>query len=116
LAKKLEPRVVYRTDDLTPPCHICAQRGDEWQICAIVDTTNLTDADWAEIDKGFSKALDELADRDPVQFLDIVTADFPHAVLEVIKDDIAANGFNDEKFYEIDAANDNPTTGKTGKQ
>ena len=34
---------------------------------AIVDTTNLTDADWAEIDKGFSKALDELADRDPVR-------------------------------------------------
>lgn len=54
---------------------------------AIVDTTNLTDADWAEIDKGFSKALDELADRDPVQFLDIVTAYFPHAVLEVIKDE-----------------------------
>jgi len=80
----------------------------------IVDTSNLTDADWAEINrlrqayqtggqKAFSNALDELADRDPVQFLNIVTAYFPHAVLEVIKDNIAANGFTDEEFYEIDA-------------
>lgn len=85
----------------------------------IVDTSNLTDADWAEINKlrqayetggqkAFSKALDELADRDPVEYFTIVAAYFPHAVMEVIEDNTAA-GFTEEEFYEIDAANDSPT-------
>ena len=86
----------------------------------IVDTSNLTDADWAEINKltqasetggqkAFSKALDELENRNPVQYFTIVAVYFPHTVIEVIKDNIAANGLPEEEFYDIAAANDNPT-------
>ena len=65
----------------------------------IADTSSLTDADWAEInklqrayqhgEKAFSKALNELAETDPIRFAIVMSAFYPEMVRE-IKDQLAA--------------------------
>jgi hypothetical protein len=79
---------------------------------AIVDTSHLTDADWSEINKlqraykkggtkAFSKALDELGDKDPIKYLAVASAYFPREVREAVKDNIAAVGLTVEEFDEL---------------
>jgi hypothetical protein len=45
----------------------------------------------------FSKALDELGDCDPVQYLAVAAAYFPDVVRKVIKDNLSAKGFTEEE-------------------
>jgi hypothetical protein len=86
----------------------------------IVDASKLTDADWAEVNmlrrayekggqKAFSKALDELGERDPAQYLTIAAAYFPQIVRELIQDNIAAKGLTEEEFRELFHMEANPT-------
>jgi len=78
----------------------------------VVDTSHLTDADWSEINrlqrayekggtKAFSKALEELGDRNPVQYLAVASAYFPHEVREAVKDNIAAEGMTEDEFNDL---------------
>ena len=77
----------------------------------IADTANLTDADWAEINKlkaayekdgqrGLSNALGKLAD-DPIRYLCVIGAFFPDMVRDAIKDDMAAQGVTEEDIREL---------------
>jgi hypothetical protein len=79
---------------------------------AIVDTSHLNDADWTEINKlqrayekggikSFSKALEELGDKDPIQYLAVASAYFPREVREAVKDNIAAEGLTEDEFDEL---------------
>jgi hypothetical protein len=77
----------------------------------IADTSSLTDADWAEInklqrayqrgDKAFSKALDELAKTDPIRLATVMSAFFPENVTAMIKDQMAAEGITDDDLKEL---------------
>ena len=78
----------------------------------LVDTTALTDADWAEINKikqayakrgqkGFEKALHVLCKRDPLSWLRVVLAYYPTAVREALRDNLAASGVTAEDLQEI---------------
>jgi hypothetical protein len=73
---------------------------DKTNELGIVDTSLLTDADWAEINKlrrahdeggqrALSKALTELIDVDPVRATRVIGAFFPKMVRETIKDVMA---------------------------
>jgi hypothetical protein len=77
----------------------------------IADTTGLTDADWAEINKlkrayetggqsALSKAFQEL-DKDPVRAIRVIGAFFPEMVREAIKDAMAENGITIEDIREM---------------
>jgi len=78
----------------------------------LVDTNDLTDADWAEINKirqayakrgqkGFERALDALCKRDPLSWLRVVLAYYPTAVREIMRDNLAASGVTAEDLQEI---------------
>jgi hypothetical protein len=78
----------------------------------IADTSLLTDADWAEINKlkrahesGGSKALDlalqELREGDPERYVRISAAYNPGLVAETIKDVMAENGLTMEDIREL---------------
>jgi hypothetical protein len=68
----------------------------------IVDTSSLTDADWAEIhklqrayqhgEKAFSKTLYELGEADPIRLMTVMSAFWPEVVRETMKDQMAAEG------------------------
>ena len=68
----------------------------------IVDTSSLTDADWAEInklqrayqhgEKAFSKTLYELGEADPIRLMTVMSAFWPEEVRETMKDQMAAEG------------------------
>ena len=77
----------------------------------IQDTSGLTDADWAEINKlrnayksGGSKALDaaleELA-RDPIRCAIVIGAFYPDMVRETIRDQMAEAGITVEELREL---------------
>jgi hypothetical protein len=68
----------------------------------VVDPSELSDADWADINKlgraledggqkGLSKALDELA-SDPIRYMKVIGALFPDMVREAIRDEMAEAG------------------------
>jgi hypothetical protein len=72
----------------------------------IVAKTHLTDADWVELKKlrrayetggneAFSKALDELADKDLTQYLSVLSAYFPDEVADAFQDHMADQGEDD---------------------
>jgi hypothetical protein len=72
----------------------------------VADTSNLTDADWREINKlkaaydrggqeALSRALEELS-ADPLRCVKVIGAFFPDAVMESIKDATAEQGITRE--------------------
>jgi hypothetical protein len=84
--------------------------GDRDDELGIQDTSWLTDADWAEINKlrriyaadggsGLWKALDRLSD-DPVRYFRLVAALFPAKVLNGMKDHMAKIGVTEEDLKE----------------
>ena len=73
----------------------------------IVNSSGLTDVDWAEINKlkstygsggqkALSAALDALIKDDPVRATRVLGAFFPDMVREAIKDQMAENGITEE--------------------
>jgi hypothetical protein len=84
-----------------------------------VDTTGLTDADWAEINKlkrahdtgdpkAFSKAYEELS-ANPVKAIRVIGAFFPDMVREAIRDSMAENGITEEDLREMILKAERPT-------
>ena len=78
----------------------------------VVDSSCLTDADWAEINKikkayetggtkGLSRAMDELAAGDPIRRLHVLGAFFPNMVREAIRDHMAEMGITAEDLREM---------------
>jgi hypothetical protein len=78
---------------------------------AIVDTSLLTDADWAEINKlrrayeidgsvGLSKVLKKLA-SDPVRYVMVTGALFPDMIRNAIKDRMAEMGVTKDDLKEM---------------
>ena len=77
----------------------------------VADTSGLTDADWAEInrlkrayndggDKALDRALRELDDN-PVLAIRVLGAFFPEMVGGMIKDAMAANGITEQDLREM---------------
>ena len=75
----------------------------------VVDTSGLTDADWALINKlraayetggkkALKKALAELVKDDPVRFVVVIGAIFPGMIREALKDAVAEAVFR--KFHQ----------------
>jgi hypothetical protein len=78
----------------------------------VADSSHLTDADWAEINKikrayesdgmkGLSKAVNELAAGDPIRYLHVLGAFFPEIVQEAVKDTMAEMGVTAEDLREL---------------
>jgi hypothetical protein len=85
----------------------------------VVDTTGLTDADWAEInnlkkaydaagEEALSAALQALVERDPIQAGRVLGAFFPDLVRETIKDKLADMGITEEDLRELIRKLENP--------
>ncbi|SIO55906.1 hypothetical protein SAMN05443247_08153 [Bradyrhizobium erythrophlei] len=77
----------------------------------VVDSSALTDADWAEINKlrrayeegggkALSKAMEKLA-KDPLRFVTVVGAFFPDMMREAIRDTVAEIGMTEEDIREM---------------
>lgn len=77
----------------------------------IQDTSGLTDADWAEINKlrkahrsgsrkTYEAALEELA-KDPIRYAVVIGAFFPEMVRETIRDQMAEAGLTEEDIREL---------------
>ena len=77
----------------------------------IVDPSGLTDADWKAINKlrteyerGGSEALDRALKElsaDPVCYVRVMGAFFPHQIRETIKDQMAEKGITEEDLREM---------------
>ena len=78
----------------------------------VVDTSGLTDADWAEINRlkslyetggrnALSKALAELGESDPVRSIRVLSAFFPETVREALTDSMAEQGLMAEDLREL---------------
>jgi hypothetical protein len=78
----------------------------------VADSSGLTDADWAEINRlknlyeaggrnALSKGLAELGDSDPVRSIRVLSAFFPGAVREALADAIAEEGITAEDLREL---------------
>jgi hypothetical protein len=77
----------------------------------IADTSSLTDADWAEINKlkrahesggskALSLALEDLRKSDPARYVRIIAAYLPGLVAETVKDVMAEHGITMEDIME----------------
>ena len=77
----------------------------------VEDSTGLTDADWAEINRlkraynsggqeALSKAFEELG-KDPVRYVRVVGALYPSDVREAIKDAVAEEGMSEDDLREL---------------
>lgn len=77
-----------------------------------VDTSHLTDADWAAINdlkraysdggaKALSVAMGKIAEEDPIRYLNVIGAYFPEMLAETIKDSIAEAGMTEEDIREL---------------
>jgi hypothetical protein len=84
---------------------------DDRDALGVVDTSGLTDADWAEINKlkrayedggqpALSAALDKLS-ADPVRCMRVIGAFFPDDVREAIKDTMAEHGMTEGDLREL---------------
>src|SRR5262249_43416633 len=82
----------------------------EAEDLAIQDTTGLTDADWAEINKlrnahkkGGPKAVGRAMQQkdDPVRYVRVIGAFYPDMIREEIKDSMAERGITEEDIREI---------------
>ena len=78
----------------------------------IRDTSGLTDAEWAELNKlrrihetdgakALRKALDELRRNDPVRYFRISAALFPERIYNAMKDDMAERGITEDDLIEM---------------
>jgi hypothetical protein len=78
----------------------------------IIDSSRLTDADWAKINElrkahkngcetALSKALGELMESDPIRCSRIIGAFFPDMMREAIKDQMAEVGMTEEDLREM---------------
>jgi hypothetical protein len=78
----------------------------------VVDTSGLTDADWAEINRlkelyitggqeSLLKALAELGESDPVRSIRVLGAFFPNTVRGALRDSMAAQGITAEDLREL---------------
>jgi len=78
----------------------------------VVDTSGLTDADWAEISRlkslyetdgrnALSNALAELGESDPVRSIRVLSAFFPETVREALTDSMAEQGLMAEDLREL---------------
>jgi hypothetical protein len=85
-----------------------------------VDTSHLTDADWAEISrlrrtwetggtKAMLKAMKDLAEADPIRYIHVVAAYFPETVRETIKDAMAEKGMTDDDLRKLIRKLESPT-------
>jgi hypothetical protein len=104
------------------PCPNCSQTDEmtkKSDHLEVVDTTDLTDADWAEINnlkkaydaagqKALSAALEALAARDPIRAGRVLGAFFPDLVRETIKDKLADMGITEEDLRELIRKLENP--------
>jgi hypothetical protein len=77
----------------------------------IVDSSHLTDADWAEINKlkkacetggkkALSAAIEQLA-ADPIRYMNVMAAFFPDMIREAIKDSMAESGMTEDDLREL---------------
>jgi hypothetical protein len=76
----------------------------------IVDSSHLTDADWAEINKlkkacetggkALSAAIEQLA-TDPIRYMNVMAAFFPDMIREAIKDSMAESGMTEDDLREL---------------
>jgi hypothetical protein len=77
----------------------------------VIDSSGLTDADWAEINKlqqaykeggkrALNKAMAALA-KDPIRFASVIDAFFPEMIREAIKDAVAEAGLTEEDLREM---------------
>jgi len=84
-----------------------SQADDEDDPLGVVDSSNLTDADWAEINRlrrvhrdggqaALSDAMRKLGEADPRRYVTILAAFFPEAVREAIKGTMAEQGLTEE--------------------
>jgi aryl-alcohol dehydrogenase-like predicted oxidoreductase len=84
----------------------------------VVDSTGLTDADWAKINKiqeayreggkpALNKALAALA-KDPIRFAAVIGAFFPEMIREAIKDAVADAGMTEEDLREMARSLESP--------
>jgi len=84
----------------------------EAEDLAIQDTTGLTDADWAEINKlrnarknGGAKAvkrvMQQLLAKDVIQYVRVIAAFFPDMMREAIRDQMAEAGITEQDIREL---------------
>lgn len=78
----------------------------------VQDTSGLTDADWAEINRlrkiydekggeGLNKAFAELMQKDLIRYARVVDAFFPNELTEALKDEMAERGMTEEDVREL---------------
>src|SRR5215470_5226772 len=77
----------------------------------VQDTSGLTDADWAEINKlrkayeaGGRKAIDSALKKlakDPIRFVAVIGALYPDMMREMIRDQMAEAGITEEDLREL---------------
>jgi hypothetical protein len=78
----------------------------------VEDTSKLTDADWAEINRwkrayqtggqdALSRIMSELCEKDPIRHVTVLGAFFPDIVREAIKDEMAEQGLEEEDLREL---------------
>ena len=78
----------------------------------VVDPSELTDADWAEINKlrqiwetggpeAWSEAIDRLESANPIRHLVVMAALFPDEVRKAIRDEIAERGMTVREMREL---------------
>jgi hypothetical protein len=77
----------------------------------VVDSSGLTDADWAEINRlqevyktGGRRALDEamkVLAKDPVRFTTVIAAFFPDMLREALRDAMAEAGITEDDLQDI---------------
>jgi hypothetical protein len=78
----------------------------------VADSSHLTDADWAEINKikkayetggteALSRAMADLINADPIRGVNVIAAYFPDTVREAIRDSMADLGVTTEDLLEI---------------
>jgi hypothetical protein len=85
---------------------------DESESFEVEDSSNLTDADWAEINNlqrkykdggqaALSKEMKRLATENPVRYITVLGAFFPDMIREALRDSIAEMGMDEDDIREL---------------
>ncbi|QIG91983.1 hypothetical protein [Bradyrhizobium sp. 6(2017)] len=91
---------------------MATEPSDDEEGLEVVDSSHLTDADWAEINKlkhlaqtggqkAISEAIKELSDRDPIRYVSVMAAFFPDMIRESIRDAMAEAGMDEDDLREL---------------
>jgi hypothetical protein len=78
----------------------------------VENTSGLTDADWAEINRckqayqeggkaKLSQIMDDLSKQDPIRHMTVVGAFWPDIVREAIRDEMAERGMDEEDLRDL---------------